>query len=164
MLYPHVRYKRITDIPVDLFLKKNIRGLILDVDNTMTTHDNMALAPGVAAWLEEVKRNNIKLIILSNNSPQRVAPMAKELSIEFEADARKPLGDGYYRACKRLRLTPHEVAAIGDQIFTDVLGARLAGIYCVFVDYIKAESGRFFWFKRMLERPILSAFERKRKR
>ena len=163
LLHPNVRYKKMSDIPISFLKENNIKGVILDVDNTMTTHDNMKLAPGVEDWINEARNNDIKLIILSNNSPQRVRPLAEEFALEFEAKARKPLRRGYLRACRKMGLGPQEVAAIGDQIFTDVIGARLAGIYCIFVDYFELEHGSFFKFKRALERPILAGFERKKK-
>lgn len=61
-------------------------------------------------------------------------------------------------------LSPRETAAVGDQIFTDVIGARLAGVFCLMVDPIEPEPGWFFRLKRRLERPILRAYERRKPR
>lgn len=162
IFYPHERYRTILDISPQMIAESGFRGVILDVDNTLTTHDNPVPSDGVQAWLNAAKALGLKLIILSNNSPKRVSLFAKLLGLDFESNGKKPLPVGYRRALSRLGLGPKEAVAIGDQIFTDVLGARLAGIYCILVNPIKLEHTRFFRFKRWLERPILSGFERRR--
>lgn len=159
IFYPHERFKRIFDISPCELASRGIRGVILDVDNTLTTHDNPEPAKGVLEWLDLARKAELRLIILSNNSPERVRPFAEILGLEFEANGQKPLPTGYRRTLSRLGLSAKEVVAIGDQIFTDVLGARLAGIYCIFVDPIEIEHTKFFRFKRWLERPILSRFD-----
>lgn len=162
IFYPHERHPTILDVSPGALASAGFRGVILDVDNTLTTHDNPVPSDGVLAWLEKARAAGLKLIILSNNSPERVSLFAKLLGLEFESNGRKPLPTGYRRALTRLGLSSKEAVAIGDQIFTDVLGARLAGIYCIFVNPIELEHTRFFRFKRWLERPILSGFERRR--
>ena len=86
------------------------------------------------------------------------------LGLAFEADGKKPLPGGFLRACAHMGLSPRETAAVGDQIFTDVIGARLAGVFCLMVDPIEPEPGWFFRLKRRLERPILRAYERRKPR
>ncbi|KAF5043390.1 haloacid dehalogenase-like hydrolase [anaerobic digester metagenome] len=162
IFYPHERHPTILDVSPGALASAGFRGVILDVDNTLTTHDNPVPSDGVLAWLEQARAAGLKLIILSNNSPERVSLFAKLLGLEYESNGRKPLPTGYRRALTRLGLSSKEAVAIGDQIFTDVLGARLAGIYCIFVNPIEPERTRFFRFKRWLERPILSGFERRR--
>lgn len=113
-------------------------------------------------WLEKARGAGLRLIILSNNRPERVSPFAGMLGLAFEADGKKPLPGGFLRACAHMDLSPRETAAVGDQIFTDVIGARLAGVFCLMVDPIEPEPGWFFRLKRRLERPILRAYERRK--
>jgi HAD superfamily phosphatase (TIGR01668 family) len=162
LLYPQERYHRITDIPVESLRARGVRTAILDVDNTLTTHGNPDVAPGVVQWIACAAQNGIRCIVLSNNSPERVRPFAQALNIDFVSRGRKPLGGGFLRARIRTGASKKETVVIGDQIFTDVLGARLAGLYCIFVDPIEPETGWFFRFKRRLERPILLGYERRK--
>ncbi|MFV0497533.1 MAG: YqeG family HAD IIIA-type phosphatase [Candidatus Fimivivens sp.] len=162
IFYPHEWYPTILDISPQALALAGYRGVILDVDNTLTTHDNPVPSDGVLAWLEAARAEGLKLIILSNNSAARVSLFADLLGLDFESNGRKPLPVGYRRALSRMGIKPGEAVAIGDQIFTDILGARLAGIYAIFVTPIEAESSRFFRFKRWLEHPILLRFERRK--
>lgn len=164
IFYPNERYKKITDIsPIEL-KNKGFEGIILDVDNTLTTHDNPKPGDGVMDWLAAASDAGLKLIILSNNTPERVKPFAKMLGLEFEANGKKPLTSGYLRAVKSMGVTRKTAIAIGDQIFTDILGARLSGIYSILTDPIEPEHTAFFKFKRKAEKPILAMFERRVKR
>jgi len=162
IFFPHERFNKITDISPGSLVSRGFKGIILDVDNTLTTHDNPVPGNGVEKWLSDAASAGLKLIILSNNSPERVTPFAEMLKLDFEANGKKPLWQGYIRAMKKMGVSKSQTLAIGDQIFTDVLGARLAGIYCILTDPIELEHTRFFKFKRWAEKPILSLFERKR--
>ncbi len=164
LFYPDERYRRITDIDPAALVARDIRGIVLDVDNTLTTHDNPHPADGVLEWLQAAQRVGLRLVILSNNHPKRVEPFAQMLGLEFEADGKKPLPGGFLRACAHLGIENSEAAAIGDQIFTDVIGARWAGVLCLMVDPIEPEAGWFFRLKRRLERPILKGYERRTRR
>ncbi|MBR2283228.1 MAG: YqeG family HAD IIIA-type phosphatase [Ruminococcus sp.] len=140
------------------FLKKHgIRGLILDIDNTLTLHDEPVPAEGIAAWVNRLRRNGIKLVIVSNNKPERVQPFADSLGIECICGCTKPLRKGYTAALELLELSPGETAAVGDQLFTDIWGANFSGITSIFVDPMaqEPETERFIRLKRVLEKPFL---------
>lgn len=154
-LRPCHRFYRITDIPVSFFVQYNIGGLILDVDNTLTTHDNPRPAEGVLEWLDTMRAAGLEMVILSNNAPGRVKPFADMLGLDFEADGGKPLTRGIVRACRHMGTPPSRTALIGDQIFTDILGGNRAGVLTVFVDPIEPEGGWFFRLKRFGERFVL---------
>jgi len=164
LFLPHERYRRITDIPVGHFAALGKRALILDIDNTLTTHDNPVPGEGVLEWLSAVQAAGVSCILLSNNTPARVEPFARVLGLGFEADAAKPLPGGCRRACRAMGVTREETALIGDQIFTDVLAGRLGGYHTILVDPIEPEQTRFFRLKRRLEQPLLRRFDRKYRR
>lgn len=152
---PTLAFNTILDVTPNILKKMGVSGLILDVDNTLTTHDNPRPADGVLDWIAMIKQHGYKLIILSNNTAERVKPFADMLGLSFVPDGGKPLRRGYKQAVCELGVPKNKVCAIGDQIFTDILGANLTGIKSVFVFPIEPESSAFFKIKRTAERPFL---------
>lgn len=148
-------FRRVTDITPEILKKLNIRGLILDLDNTLTTHDNPRPADGVLEWIDLMKREGIRLMIVSNNHPPRVRPFAEMLGLPFVSEGKKPLTKGFKEAAAKMKLPRESVAAVGDQIFTDVLGANLMGIKMLYVVPIEHEKTMFFKVKRKLEIPFI---------
>lgn len=150
-------FRKTVDITPAFLKKHGIKGLILDVDNTLTTHDNPVPAEGIIQWLENMKKNGIKLIIVSNNHAERVRTFADPLGLDFVSDSGKPLKRGYTAAMKKMGLSPEETAAVGDQLFTDVWGANFAKVRMLYVEPMELEpkSKRFIRFKRVLEKPFL---------
>ncbi|MBQ8296670.1 MAG: YqeG family HAD IIIA-type phosphatase [Ruminococcus sp.] len=148
-------FRKVTDITPSFLKKINVRGLVLDLDNTLTTHDNPRPAEGVLDWIKTMKDNRIKLMIVSNNHPPRVKPFADMLGLDFVSEGKKPLTKGFREACQRMGLKKQELAAVGDQIFTDVLGANLYRIKMLYVSPIEHEKTTFFKVKRKLEIPFL---------
>ncbi len=148
-------FEKVTDISLKFLQKHRINALVLDIDNTLTTHDNPAAAEGVMEWLEQMRTNGIKMLVVSNNKPHRVEPFAKMLSLDFVANGAKPLTKGINKAVRLMGVPKNNTAAIGDQIFTDVLGANLAGIRMIYVKPIEHEKTTFFKIKRFCEKPFL---------
>ena len=152
---PDFAFFRITDIEISFLRNNELNGLILDVDNTLTTHDNPVPAEGVTEWIENMKQNDIKLIIVSNNHPPRVKPFADLLGIDFVCEGKIPLSKGFRQASEKLKLPFNKIGAVGDQIYTDILGANLFGIKSLYVSPIEYEKTRFFRFKRKMEIPFI---------
>jgi len=161
MLFPKKKVHRVTDISVGYLRKQGVRGLILDIDNTLTTHDNPIPSDGVAHWLNTMRENDIKMIVLSNNHGPRVEPFAKILGLDYISEGKKPLTDGFKRCASALNLQKQELCIIGDQIFTDVLGGNLYGCHSILVEPIQPESTRFFRFKRAMEKIVLRFYREK---
>lgn len=132
-----------------------IKALILDLDNTLTTHNNPAPAEGVPEWIEEMDSAGIKLIIVSNNNAERVTPFAEMLGVHFVPNGAKPLPIGILKAVRELGVPKNRICAVGDQIFTDIMGANLAGIRSIFVYPIEFETSLPFRIKRAVEKPLL---------
>jgi hypothetical protein len=150
-------FRKTVDIKPEFLRDNGIKGLILDVDNTLTTHDHPAPAEGIMEWIRNMKRCGIRMMIVSNNREERVRPFAELLKLPFVSKGAKPLKKGYIRAMKRMKLTAGETAAVGDQLFTDIWGANLTGIKSIYVSPIEPEgrNERFIRFKRVLEKPFL---------
>lgn len=159
LLFPDVVYNRIVDVPLSELSARGIKGIILDIDNTLTTHDNPVPATGVMQWLDEAREQGFQLIILSNNSAERSGDFAARLGLAFQGRGKKPLPFGYRRCCKRMGIAYKEATVIGDQIFTDILGGKLLGIYSILVEPIELEDMPFFKFKRKLERLLMKRYQ-----
>lgn len=152
---PTVAFDKVHCITPDILIKLNIKALILDLDNTLTTHDNPVPAEHVLEWIACMKNSGIKLMIVSNNSYERVKPFAEKLGLDFVPDGRKPLSKGFREAQLKLGVPFENISVVGDQIFTDILGANLCGIKSIFVFPIEYEKTAFFKIKRTLEKPFL---------
>ncbi len=156
LFYPTLYRRRITDVTVEDLRRLGVQGILLDVDNTLTTHDNPDLDPAVTAWLAAMKAAGFQLTVLSNNQAPRVAPFAARIGLDYHAKAQKPLPTGYRAAAKAMGLSPKACVAIGDQLFTDIMGANLAGMPSILLEPIEFEvEQKFIVFKRRVEGPLL---------
>lgn len=159
---PTYRRQRITELTIEELTSWQIKGILLDVDNTLTTHYCPDLSEEVAAWLRTVASTGIALTVVSNAKRYRVEPFAQKIGLSCVWLAAKPLPFGFWRGMKRLGVSRRHCLAIGDQTFTDTLGAKLAGIRVVQLQPIKLEEDKpFMMFKRRIEAYILKREERR---
>ena len=164
LFFPTLYRRRITDVTVEDLHRLGAACVLLDVDNTLTTHDAPELDAAVAAWLDEMRKHFV-LVIVSNNNTERVAPFAAKIGLPFHAVARKPLPGGFWEAGAENRAAAEECVVIGDQIFTDILGANLAGIKSILLEPIEPETKqKFIVFKRKIERPMLNSRKQRERR
>ena len=139
------------------FLKdNNIDALLLDVDNTLSVaHGNKALKNGVPEWLSLMRENDVPMMILSNAKTKRAKLFADSVALDVIGMSAKPLPFGYIKAVRKLRLKRKNVAMVGDQIFTDVLGANLYGIKSFLTRPVLLENGVSFKIRRYFEKKLL---------
>lgn len=157
LFYPTLYRRRITDITLDDLQTLGVRGLLLDVDNTLTAHGSQHLSPAVQEWLAAMQQAGIGLTVVSNALPSRVAPFAEKIGLRYTAFSCKPSPIGFWRGVRRLGLPKRQVAAVGDQVFTDILGAHTAGVKCIQVMPVQLESGKpLMAVKRRIERRIIA--------
>ncbi|HEY4441539.1 MAG TPA: YqeG family HAD IIIA-type phosphatase, partial [Candidatus Elarobacter sp.] len=100
----------------------------VDLDNTVCEYHQPELAPGVAAWVTAAKARGFRLVLVSNNFSERVASVGAQLAIPIVPNALKPLPFAFLRALALLGTPRRNTIVIGDQLFTDVLGAKLVGL------------------------------------
>ena len=163
LLIPTLMRERITDITPEDLRSMGAVGVLLDVDNTLTTHYNPDLPEDIAVWLAAMEAEGFRFTLVSNAKRRRVEPFAAKLGMSCTWLAGKPLPFGYWKAARRLGLSRKECAAVGDQIFTDTLGARLAGMRCIQLSPIELEKHKpFLMFKRRREAKILRRLRRKK--
>jgi hypothetical protein len=154
MFKPTIWLKNVLDINEEFLNRHKLKGLILDLDNTLSMHGNPAAEMGIEEWLKEMKRLKIRMIIVSNNTNKRVKPLAGQLGLKFIAFGCKPLPFGINRAAKAMKLPKKNIAVVGDQIFTDVMGGNLCGIMTVLVEPFHIEKSLGFRFKRKIESAV----------
>ena len=152
LLYPTLYKERITDITPQELHSRGIVGLLLDVDNTLTTHGSQHLSDEVRQWLQDMQSAGIAMTVVSNARESRVAPFAEQLGLRHISLACKPLPFGFVRGARRLHLKRTQCAVVGDQVFTDILGANLGRFVSIQLQPIQLETEKpFFMMKRGIE-------------
>ncbi len=160
-IYPDFYCKKVTDINLEYLKKNNIQALILDVDNTLLDF-NLNILEGLETWYKEIKANNIKCIILSNsNKIEKIKKVADLLQISFINFATKPLKRGFKKAQKELNIPNQNIAVVGDQIFTDVIGANRMKMHSILVEPIDKKDLLLTKIKRPLEEIIIKKYLKK---
>lgn len=159
---PTIKLDSITEITVELLERFGIKALILDVDNTLSTHHGEQLTDGLEDWLSLMQDSGISLVVLSNSKRRRVEPFANKIGLDFISLGMKPLPFGYLRAFKRLKISRKETAIVGDQIFTDIIGGKFVGVNTVLLTPILPEDGWSFKVRRKLEKKIIKRFNIKK--
>lgn len=163
ILYPKYYCDRITDITAEFLKENNIKALILDVDNTLIDIDRN-LVDGLIEWHKNMDSNGIKMIILSNSyKKDKVKKVADTLNLEYIYFGKKPLKNGFKKAIKKLDLEPQNIGAVGDQIFTDVIGANRCKLFPILVKPVAEKDLLITKWKRPLENKIIQKYLEKQK-
>lgn len=158
MLYPKEYLGSVKEISIELLKKNHIQGMILDVDNTLIDL-NKNMLKGVENWVEELRKTGIKFCILSNsNQVDKVRQVADKLNIPFIYFAKKPLKSGFKKAKKILNLEAENIAVVGDQIMTDVIGANRCKMFSILVKPIEEKDYIITRIKRPLEKVIINRY------
>lgn len=161
ILYPKLYLKDVTAISMDILEKNNIKGLILDVDNTLIDI-NRNMDPKVLDWVNELKSNGIKFCIVSNtNKVDKVKSVAENLDMPYFYFSKKPFKKGFMNAKKQMKLNEENIAAVGDQIMTDVIGANRCKMFSILVEPISQKDIFITKIKRPIEKLIINRYLKK---
>lgn len=142
------------DVSLDRLAADGVRGIVVDLDNTVCAYRRPDLAPGVATWIAQAKARGFALVLVSNNFAERVGAIGAELGIPVVPNALKPLPFAFLRALRALGTRRRETVVIGDQLFTDVLGAKLLGMRTVLTQPLAASDFPLTRVLRFLERTL----------
>ncbi len=132
-LRPDLRVDRVEQVTARRLEGLDVGGLLLDVDETLLPAAARTPDPAIVAWARGLEDAGIRLAIVSNGRPGRVASVAAALGVPGRALTGKPWPGAFRRGARTLGLPPERCAMVGDQLFTDVLGARAAGLRTVLV-------------------------------
>ena len=150
-LYPNLYLKKIEDITIETLIKNKIKLLILDVDNTLIDYYKN-LSEDIIKWAKEMRGQGIKLYILSNtNDKKKVKEVAEKLKIQYKYFGMKPLKIGFKYIQKQTNIKPENIAVVGDQIFTDILGGNRSKMFTILVEPI--DNKKDYWYTAW-KRPI----------
>jgi hypothetical protein len=155
MLGPNRFAPRLHDVPHEELEAAGIRGLIVDLDNTLLGFRETELGQEHIAWVARAHDRGFRIVMLSNNRSGRVNVLAAQLKVECIPNALKPLPFGFLRAKRQLNMRRHEIAVVGDQLFTDVLGGKLCGLYTILTEPIEGKDFAVTRFFRFFERAML---------
>ncbi len=154
LLEPTIHCDKITDISLKLLKTFEVKVILLDVDNTIASYRSKSPVDGSLEWLNTVKNAGYMVYIVSNNFEKRVSAIAKKFDLPYISFALKPLTLGFLRIKNKLKLKSNQCLVVGDQIFTDILGANLAGMKSVLLTPIELEKGFSIEARRHLEKKI----------
>ena len=146
-LYPKLYLNNVKEITIDLLNKYKIKGLILDIDNTLIDFDEVLLS-GCEEWCKTLNKQGIKMCILSNtNKLHKVKKIAEILNLEYLYFAHKPNKKGFKKA--------------GDQVFTDVYGGNRCNMFTILTKPIDTRDIWITRLKRPLEKIVLHRYLKK---
>ena len=159
---PDYCFSRFCDASADFLSSIGVKGIVLDVDNTLEPYEHPDPGEHVVKWLESLNAVGISAAIVSNNNGERVERFNKDLGLPAYFKAKKPFKKNVLNALSDMGVKPEEAILMGDQVFTDVWAARNAGIRAILVPPINDKRDVFTKFKRLLEKPILKKYEKRK--
>ncbi len=161
MFKPDFILESVCDITPNFIAENNIKALILDIDNTLAVPDKRDIPQDIAAWLNDIKTSEAKLVILSNNTPERIKDFAEGIDLPYVGSALKPKKDGYVKAADLIKTDIKSCACVGDQLFTDIWGGNRSGGVTVLTKPFFKDQTFFIRIKRILEKPLLALYKGK---
>ena len=154
-LLPKRMTKALTDVTPELLRSQNIRLLMLDFDNTIVPYTTDVPAQAMEHWLKNMNaQEDIQVCIVSNSHNDRVPAFCEKYGLDCITHAKKPFSRGIRQCLEKYGIPAGQAALVGDQIYTDTLGANCMGVTSILV---KAIDNHTFWLKarHVLELPFI---------
>ena len=152
---PRGVYPSITHISPKALAEKGVKLVLADLDNTLVPYKVAEPPAAVIAWKEALEAQGLRLFLLSNSrKPGRAQKFAEKLGIPYQGRSGKPKKAGYLRAMERMGAKPEETVMVGDQIFTDTLGANNAGVIPLLVEPIRLAGNPGRYIRYAVETPF----------
>lgn len=161
-LYPYEYVDSVFEIDYDKLYAQGIRGLIFDIDNTLVLHGTDS-TPEVDALFHRLHAKGFKTLLLSNNEEKRILRFIQNFRTYYIHDAGKPRPEAYWKGLAVMELRADQVVVIGDQVFTDILGANLAGMASILVKFLRWPEEKKLGRRRRVEQAILVTYRLRRK-
>lgn len=154
-LLPKRMTKALTDVTPELLRSRNIRLLMLDFDNTIVPYTTDVPTQAMEHWLKNMNaQEDIQVCIVSNSHNDRVPAFCEKYGLDCITHAKKPFSRGIRQCLEKYGIPAGQAALVGDQIYTDTLGANCMGVTSILV---KAIDNHTFWLKarHVLELPFI---------
>lgn len=161
--YPDLTMNSAYQIDFKEYYEKGYRGVIFDIDNTLVPHGAPADKRSIVL-IESLKKMGFGVVFLSNNKEPRVKMFNDAVHAQYIYKAGKPGKKGYKKAMEMLGTNTENTLFVGDQLFTDVWGARNTGLFSILVNPIDKKEEIQIVLKRYLERIVLVFYRRKCRR
>ena len=161
--YPDEYVDSTYGIDFEELYRQGYRGIIFDIDNTLVPHGAPADARSIALF-RRLKELGYRIMLLSNNKEPRVKMFNDAVGAEYIFKAGKPGTVNYYKAMERMHTDKGNTLFVGDQLFTDVWGAKKTGIRTFLVKPIHPKEEIQIVLKRYLEKIVLFFYERQKRR
>lgn len=158
LFYPYEYADSVFTVDYQRLYDKGYRGIIFDIDNTLVPHGEPS-TPEVDTFMKKIQEMGFKTLLLSNNDEARIQMFLENIDSLYICDADKPKPASYKRAVEMLELKKKQVIVIGDQVFTDILGANLAGLASLMVGYIGKGEIIDIGKRRHVENVILKSYD-----
>ena len=160
-LLPQIIVPALTDVTEELLSSRNIKLLMLDFDNTIVPYTTSTPTGEMHRWLATMSQSSIGLCVVSNSHKDRVKIFCQKYGIDCITHANKPFSKGIKECLTRYQIDPKECALVGDQIFTDTMGANGCGVMSILV---KAIDNHNIWLKlrHVAEMPFILLARKRR--
>lgn len=160
---PDSYYPSIYKIDYQTLKKEKIDTLLFDIDNTITKVDDLNIPKETADLMENLKKQGFKILLFSNNHEQRAKPVAKKLNLPLLSDAGKPTKEAYDKALNILNSNKENTAAIGDQLLSDIVGAKKYRIKAILVDQLSKENNVQTGMAQKLQKHMIKKLKKYKK-
>ena len=148
-------FDTVFDLTAGELLRRGIRGLLVDLDNTLAPYLQPDPDEAIQRWVRDMERGGVRVLIFSNNHEPRVARFSAPLGCKWLSEAGKPKPEAYEKGLCLLGLAREETAAVGDQIFTDTIGARRFGMRMLLVRPVRLKGYPLYALRRVAELPFV---------
>lgn len=163
MFYPDEYVESTYSIDFQSLYEQGIRGVLFDIDNTLVEHGADA-SDRAKELFHRLKEMGLNSCLISNNQIERVERFNRDIHTNYIYNAHKPAKKNYWKAMKIMKTNLDSTIFVGDQLFTDVYGAKRIGMKNILVKPIGKKEEIQIVFKRYLERIVLNEYRRKNRR
>lgn len=160
---PDSYYPNIYEIDYSKLKENNYSILLFDIDNTIAKVDDLNVPQKTIELFDRLKKLNFKILLISNNHQERVIPISKKLDVPALSEAKKPEKKPYEQALKQLNSKKENAVAIGDQLLSDIIGAKKNGIKAILVDQLSNENNIKTGMAQKLQKHIIKKLTKENK-
>lgn len=161
LLLPRLYLSSAYALPIDDLIRNGIKVLICDVDNSLLPHHQLYMNDKMRNFLSLLKQAGIQVVFASNNTMKRLQFIAEETGLETHSFSCKPFPFVFNKIKKKYGITGHEIAIMGDQLFTDILGGNLQGSLTILCEPLEKKDLFYTIPFRVVESLVFYIFEKK---